>query len=188
MTELLQTNQIPRTRCAVQLVPKPMLDVLFGLVTGRMCPSMLRIAQDGRKWSKRRSRSAIGPFPQTPKCPGEAYRASRSHRPPKQSPQGSRCMVSGRTGHDCNHGHLIFRHHEPVVHPVGPGFVAPSERINVAGIGARGMGGGDLATLSRLGANIVAQCDVDDERAAGRAPPRPFTDFALRPAGSCGSR
>jgi len=49
----------------------------------------------------------------------------------------------------------------------GPGFLAPSERINMAGIGAGGMGGGDIATVSRLGANIIALCDVDDERAAG---------------------
>ena len=53
----------------------------------------------------------------------------------------------------------------------GAGFIAPSERINVGGIGAGGMGGGDIATVARLGANIVALCDVDDERAAeiGRA-------------------
>jgi predicted dehydrogenase len=49
----------------------------------------------------------------------------------------------------------------------GPGFVPPSERIHVAGIGAGGMGGGDIATVSKLGANIVALCDVDDVRAAG---------------------
>lgn len=49
----------------------------------------------------------------------------------------------------------------------GPGQTPPSERINVAGIGAGGMGGGDIATVSRLGANIVALCDVDDVRAAG---------------------
>lgn len=49
----------------------------------------------------------------------------------------------------------------------GPGVVPPSERVNVAGIGAGGMGGGDIATVARLGANIVALCDVDDERAAG---------------------
>jgi predicted dehydrogenase len=49
----------------------------------------------------------------------------------------------------------------------GTGYTAPSERIRVAGIGAGGMGGGDIATVSRLGADIVALCDVDDERAAG---------------------
>jgi predicted dehydrogenase len=49
----------------------------------------------------------------------------------------------------------------------GPGFIAPSERVNIGGIGAGGMGGGDIATVARLGANIVALCDVDDERAAG---------------------
>jgi hypothetical protein len=63
----------------------------------------------------------------------------------------------------------------------GAGFVAPSDRVNVAGIGAGGMGGGDIATVSRLGATIVALCDVDDERAAGsyRAFPkaRRYKDF-----------
>jgi predicted dehydrogenase len=49
----------------------------------------------------------------------------------------------------------------------GAGYLPPSERINLAGIGAGGMGGGDIATLARLGANVVALCDVDDERAAG---------------------
>lgn len=49
----------------------------------------------------------------------------------------------------------------------GAGFVAPSERVNLAGIGAGGMGGGDIATHARNGANIVALCDVDDQRGAG---------------------
>lgn len=49
----------------------------------------------------------------------------------------------------------------------GVGQVPPSERVNIAGIGAGGMGGGDIATVSRLGANIVALCDVDESRAAG---------------------
>ncbi|HEV3007314.1 MAG TPA: Gfo/Idh/MocA family oxidoreductase [Pirellulales bacterium] len=49
----------------------------------------------------------------------------------------------------------------------GAGQVPPSERVNVAGIGAGGMGGGDIATVHRLGANIVALCDVDEVRAAG---------------------
>src|SRR5437764_13200148 len=49
----------------------------------------------------------------------------------------------------------------------GPGQTPPSDRLNVAGIGAGGMGGGDIATVSRLGANILALCDVDEERAAG---------------------
>lgn len=49
----------------------------------------------------------------------------------------------------------------------GAGFVAPSERVNIAGIGAGGMGGGDIATFTKLGANFVALCDVDEERARG---------------------
>src|SRR5262249_61779581 len=65
----------------------------------------------------------------------------------------------------------------------GAGFVPPSERINLAGIGAGGMGGGDLATLARLGVNVVAVCDVDDVRAAGsyKAFPRArrYKDFRV---------
>ncbi|MEX2113312.1 MAG: Gfo/Idh/MocA family oxidoreductase [Pirellulales bacterium] len=49
----------------------------------------------------------------------------------------------------------------------GAGFLAPSDRINLAGIGAGGMGGGDIATHAKNGANVVALCDVDDQRAAG---------------------
>ena len=49
----------------------------------------------------------------------------------------------------------------------GPKFVPPSERVRVAGIGAGGMGGGDIATHAKNGAEIVALCDVDETRAAG---------------------
>jgi predicted dehydrogenase len=49
----------------------------------------------------------------------------------------------------------------------GPGQLPPSERVRLAGIGAGGMGGGDIATHARNGAEVVALCDVDDRRAAG---------------------
>src|SRR6185312_14203020 len=49
----------------------------------------------------------------------------------------------------------------------GAGYLAPSERVNIAGIGIGGMGGGDIATVANLGANIVALCDVDEKQAAG---------------------
>jgi predicted dehydrogenase len=49
----------------------------------------------------------------------------------------------------------------------GAGHTAPSDRVNIAGIGAGGMGGGDIATVSKLGTNIVALCDVDEARGAG---------------------
>jgi predicted dehydrogenase len=45
--------------------------------------------------------------------------------------------------------------------------VPPSEKVNLAGIGCGGMGGGDISTHAKNGANIVALCDVDDDRAAG---------------------
>ena len=47
----------------------------------------------------------------------------------------------------------------------GQGQTPPSERLNVAGIGCGGMGGGDIATITKLGANFVActgiTCVVD---------------------------
>ena len=49
----------------------------------------------------------------------------------------------------------------------GQGNIAPSERVRLAGIGVGGMGGGDVATLTRLGGEYVALCDVDQQRAAG---------------------
>lgn len=49
----------------------------------------------------------------------------------------------------------------------GRGFVPPSEQVRVAGIGAGGMGGGDIATHAKNGAAIVALCDVDEQRGAG---------------------
>jgi predicted dehydrogenase len=61
----------------------------------------------------------------------------------------------------------------------GPGYLAPSERVNVAGIGAGGMGGGDISTHARNGANIVALCDVDANASAFGSFPkaRRYTDF-----------
>ena len=47
----------------------------------------------------------------------------------------------------------------------GPGNTAPSEKLNVAGIGVGGRGAGDLGEVS--GENIVALCDVDWRHAAG---------------------
>lgn len=49
----------------------------------------------------------------------------------------------------------------------GPGQTPPSERINIAGIGAGGQGGGDVNAMAANGANVVALCDVDEARASG---------------------
>jgi len=61
----------------------------------------------------------------------------------------------------------------------GFGYVAPSERVNVAGIGAGGMGAGDIATHAKNGANIVALCDVNDEAPSFRSFPKAarYRDF-----------
>ena len=61
----------------------------------------------------------------------------------------------------------------------GPGYLPPSERVNLAGIGAGGMGGGDISTHAKNGANIVALCDVDDNAGAFRAFPKAkrYRDF-----------
>ncbi len=49
----------------------------------------------------------------------------------------------------------------------GKGFVAPSDKLNIAGIGAGGKGEGDLREFSKSpNVNIVALCDVDDRRSA----------------------
>ena len=42
----------------------------------------------------------------------------------------------------------------------GPSHVPPSEKLNIAGIGAGGMGGGDIRGVAP-GNNLVALCDVD---------------------------
>ena len=47
----------------------------------------------------------------------------------------------------------------------GPGKPAPSDKLNIAGIGVGGQGGSDLRNVS--GENIVALCDVDERRAKG---------------------
>ena len=53
-------------------------------------------------------------------------------------------------------------------HVLGRGFVAPSDRLAVAGIGAGGKGGDDLKNFYGSGkVDIVAMADVDDRQAAG---------------------
>ena len=47
----------------------------------------------------------------------------------------------------------------------GVNYIAPSEKLNIAGIGVGGQGAVDLNGVSSE--NIVALCDVDDERARG---------------------
>lgn len=49
----------------------------------------------------------------------------------------------------------------------GPGKTPPSERVRMAGIGCGGMGGGDISIFTKLGADFVALCDVDEVRAGG---------------------
>ncbi len=50
-------------------------------------------------------------------------------------------------------------------HVLGRGMNPPSEKLNIAGIGAGGMGAGDIDAVSS-GNNIVALCDVDLRRAS----------------------
>lgn len=50
-------------------------------------------------------------------------------------------------------------------HVLGRGFIAPSDKLNIAGIGAGGKGKSDLAEFSKSPkANIVALVDVDDRQ------------------------
>ena len=51
-------------------------------------------------------------------------------------------------------------------HVLGKGFVAPSDKLNIAGIGAGGKGESDLASFAKNpNVNIVALVDVDDRQA-----------------------
>ncbi|MEM7476329.1 MAG: Gfo/Idh/MocA family oxidoreductase [Planctomycetota bacterium] len=52
----------------------------------------------------------------------------------------------------------------------GSGMLAPSETVNVAGIGVGGMGGNDIRASHYSGARIAALCDVD--KGKKRAPER----------------
>jgi predicted dehydrogenase len=58
-----------------------------------------------------------------------------------------------------------------------------NERLNVAGIGVGGQGGGDVKDLADAGCNIVALCDVDESRAAESFQRFPkaarYTDFRV---------
>lgn len=48
----------------------------------------------------------------------------------------------------------------------GPGYIAPSDKLRVAGIGVGGMGGNDIRGVFNSGkVDIVALCDVHDSRA-----------------------
>lgn len=50
-------------------------------------------------------------------------------------------------------------------HVLGQGQVPPSEKLNIAGVGIGGQGGGVLNDLASQ--NIVALCDIDSKKAAG---------------------
>lgn len=53
-------------------------------------------------------------------------------------------------------------------HVLGRGFIAPSDKLNIAGIGVGGKGASDLGEFAKSPfVNIVALCDVDDREAAG---------------------
>jgi len=60
------------------------------------------------------------------------------------------------------------------------GETPPSDKLNIASIGVCGMGGGDVHDVSK-GNNMVAMCDVDQNRAAGSfknfPDARKFKDF-----------
>src|SRR5437879_3553485 len=66
-------------------------------------------------------------------------------------------------------------------HVLGRGFTPPSEKLNIAGIGVGGQGGGVIREMATE--NIVALCDVDSNKAAAtfRAFPKAeiFRDFRV---------
>ncbi len=65
----------------------------------------------------------------------------------------------------------------------GSGFKAPSDRLNIAGIGIGGKGKDNLAECVKAGENIVALCDVDEDYAGEvfkKYPDaKPYKDFRV---------
>ncbi len=52
-------------------------------------------------------------------------------------------------------------------HVLGRGYIAPSDKLNIAGIGVGGKGAGDLMEFSKSPyVNIVSLCDVDERQAS----------------------
>lgn len=52
-------------------------------------------------------------------------------------------------------------------HVLGKGYIAPSDKLNIAGIGVGGKGQSDIASFAKSpNVNIAYLCDVDDRRAA----------------------
>ena len=55
-------------------------------------------------------------------------------------------------------------------HVLGRGFIAPSDKLNVASIGAGGKGASDLTEIAKSArVNIVSLCDVDERQAKNHA-------------------
>lgn len=53
-------------------------------------------------------------------------------------------------------------------HVLGRGFIAPSDKLNIAAIGVGGKGGSDITEFSKSPkVNMVALCDVDDRASIG---------------------
>ncbi|MDX1940125.1 MAG: Gfo/Idh/MocA family oxidoreductase [Saprospiraceae bacterium] len=63
-------------------------------------------------------------------------------------------------------------------HVLGRGFIAPSDKLNIAAIGAGGKGQSDIANAwNNGGNNVVALCDVDKARAKGSIDKFPDAKF-----------
>ena len=66
------------------------------------------------------------------------------------------------------------------------GAQAPSNKLNIAGIGVGGMGGSNLKACA--GENIVALCDVDRDYAAKTIALYPESDRCTRTTARCSRR
>ena len=68
-------------------------------------------------------------------------------------------------------------------HAWGADSPSPNEKVNVAGIGVGGQGGGDIDGVAAEGHNIVALCDVDENYAGKKfeqySKARRFTDYRV---------
>ena len=118
-----------------------------GNASGAICPAVRTMLPS---WDR------VGPLPEPP---AEVLPASLRIKEPSSMLHRRRFLAT--TAAAAFSFHLVPR---SVLG--GPGRKAPSEKLNIAGIGVGGQGGRNLAEMA--GENIVALCDVDSTRRRGQ--------------------
>ena len=108
-------------------------------------------------WSCRRLRAAVG----TGTVSGPSISSTNNEEiPMKKSNQAISRRKALKSAAALTTTGLLFPEIVPRRCVAGSGLLAPSETVNVAGIGVGGMGGTDIRSCSEAGARIAALCDA----------------------------